>query len=168
MDAHGSFFADPKSWVAMCTVVFVGLAGKKIWSSLTDMLDARTNEVKAELDEASRLRQEAEAMLRDAQAQRDAALAEAEKLLAGAHAEAQRVAAAAQQEAEASAKRRARMALDRITAAEKAAMDEVRLAAADAATAAAQQVIQETLSHAADGRLVDQAIGQLPSALRAA
>ncbi len=71
-------------------------------------------------------------------------------------------------EAEASARRRERMALDRIAAAEKAAVDEVRMAVAEIATAAARQVIAETLTPAADARLMDHAIGQLPAALRAA
>jgi F-type H+-transporting ATPase subunit b len=57
------------------------------------------------------------------------------------------------------------MALDRIAAAEKAAVDEVRLAAAEVATAAARQVIAEGLSAEADSRLIDRAITQLPSAL---
>ena len=166
---HGdSFFADPKNWVAICTIVFVLLLGRKIWAALTTMLDERTNAIRAELEEAARLRQEAEAMLRDAQARRDAALMDAQKLLEGARAEAQRVAAAAASEAEASARRRERMALDRIAAAEKAAVDDVRVTAAEIATVAAQQVITQTLTAEADGRLVELAIGQLPSALRAA
>lgn len=163
-----SFFADPKNWVAVCTVLFVLLAGKKIWAALTAMLDDRTNAVRAELEEAARLRGEAEAMLRDAAARRDAALAEATRLLEGARAEAARLGAAAAAEAEASARRRERMALDRIAAAEKAAVDEVRMAAADVATQAARHVIAETMSAEVDGRLVEQAIGQLPAALRAA
>ena len=166
---HGdSFFADPKNWVAICTVVFVLLLGRKIWAALTDMLDARTNAIRAELEEAARLRGEAEAMLRDAQARRDAALMEAQRLLEGARTEAQRVAAAATAEAAASTRRRERMAMDRIAAAEKAAIDEVRITAAEIATVAARQVIAQTLTAEADGRLVAQAIGQLPTALRAA
>ena len=165
---HDSFFTDPKNWVAISTIIFVLLLGRKIWAALTAMLDARTNAIRAELEEAARLRREAEDMLRDAQARRDSALMEAQRLLEGARAEAQRVAAAASAEAEASARRRERMALDRIAAAEKAAVDEVRITAAEIATVAARQVIAETLTPEADGRLVQQAIGQLPAALRAA
>ena len=57
------------------------------------------------------------------------------------------------------------MAVDRIAAAEKAAVDEVRLTAAEVATVAARQVIAEGLSADADARLIDHAITQLPSAL---
>ncbi len=59
------------------------------------------------------------------------------------------------------------MAIDRIGAAEKAAVDDVRLAAVDIATTAARQVLSEGLSAEADSGLIDQAINQLPSALAA-
>lgn len=163
-----SFFAEPANWVAIAIILFALIFGRKVWAALAKMLDDRANAIRAELDEASRLRQEAEAMLSDAQARRDAAVAEARKLLEGAQAEATRVAAAAAAEAEAATRRRERMALDRIAAAEKAAIDEVRVTAAEVATQAARHVIADTLTTDADARLVDQAIGQLPSALRAA
>lgn len=168
MHQDASFFANPGNWVAISTILFVLIFGRKIWTALTQILDDRTKAVQAELAEAARLRQEAEAMREEAQAQRYAALEEAKKLLEGAQAEAARVTAAASAEAEASARRRERMALDRIAAAEKAAVDEVRITAAEVATVATRAVIGQTLSGAADVRLVDQAIGQLPSALRAA
>ena len=168
MNHEGSFFAEPANWVAIAIILFALLFGRKLWKALAQILDARANAIRAELDEASRLRQEAEAMLSDAQARRDAAVAEARKLLEGAQAEATRVAAAAAAEAEAATRRRERMALDRIAAAEKAAIDEVRVTAAEVATQAARQVIADTLTRDADARLVDQAISQLPASLRAA
>ena len=77
----------------------------------------------------------------------------------------QRAAAATLAEAEATARRREQMAVDRIAAAEKAAVDEVRMAAVDVATVAARDVIQAGLTQDADSRLIDQAIGNLPNAL---
>lgn len=159
------FFAEPRNWVLIAFVLFFAIFGGKLWAALAGMLDARAAKVREELDEAARLRQEAEAMLRDAEARRAEALREAQALIEGAKTEAARVAAAAADEAEASAKRREQMAMDRIAAAEKAAVDEVRLTAAEVATAAARQVIAEGLSAEADARLIDHAITQLPSAL---
>jgi F-type H+-transporting ATPase subunit b len=164
---HESFFGEPRNWVVLAFILFFVLFGKKIWGALAGMLDARATAVKAELDEASRLRREAESMLRDAEKQRADALAEAKALIEGARAEAVRVAAAASAEAEASAKRRERMAIERISAAEKAAVDDVRLAAVDVATAATRDVLAEGLTADADSRLIDQAIAQLPAALGA-
>jgi len=165
MEHHESFFAEPRNWVVLAFVLFFLLFGRVLWRALAGMLDNRAALVKAELEEAARLRREAEAMLQEAEKQRAQALAEAKTLIAGAQAEATRVAAAAAAEAEASSRRREQMAMDRIAAAQKAAVDEVRLAAADVATAAARQVIAQGLSQTEDATLVDQAITQLPTAL---
>ena len=167
MEHEASFFAEPRNWVVLAFILFFVLFGKKLWTPLAAMLDARAAAVKAELEEAARLRREAEAMLRDAEKQRADALTEAKAFIEGARAEADRLAAAAAAEAEASAKRREQMAIDRIAAAEKAAVDDVRLAAVDVATTAARQVLAEGLSAEADSGLIDQAINQLPSALAA-
>lgn len=131
MHHYDSFLANPANWVAITTIVFVLLFGRKLWAAITQVLDDRTKAIQAELAEAARLRQEAETMREEAQAQRYAALEEAKRLLAGAQAEAARVTEAAAAEAEASARRRERMAMDRIAAAEKAAVDEVRITAAE-------------------------------------
>ena len=168
MHEEPSFFAEPRNWVIIAFVLFFAIFGRKLWSALAAMLDDRAAKVRAELDEAARLRREAEAMLREAETRRAEALREAQALIEGANAEAGRLAAAAAAEAEASARRREQMAMDRIAAAEKAAVDEVRLTAVEVATAAARQVIAEGLSGEADLRLIDHAITQLPSALAGA
>jgi len=162
---EGSFITNSRTWVALAFIIFFVAFGRKLWSALAAMLDDRAAKVRAELEEAARLRREAEAMLKEAEQRRAEALAEAKALIEGAQAEATRAAAAATAEAEASARRREQMALDRIAAAEKAAVDEVRLTAVDVATSAARQVISEGLSPDADSRLIDHAITQLPSAL---
>lgn len=156
---------NPEFWVLIAFLIFFGLFGQRLWAAIAGMLDGRAAAIRAELDEAATLRAEAERMLRDAQAEREAALQEAKKVLERSHAEAARVTREAQTEAETAGRRREQMALDRIAAAEKAAVDEVRLAAVEVATAAARQVISEGLTAEADAALVDHAIMQLPSAL---
>lgn len=167
MHATASFFADPKNWVMVAFFLFFILFGKKLWDAFAGILDARTARVKAELEEASRLRVEAEALLEDAEKRRADALIEAKTLIERARSEAGRLATEAAAEAEAAAKRRERMAIDRIGAAEKAAIDDVRLIAADVATSAARQVIAEGLGADAGAHLIDQAITQLPATLSA-
>jgi F-type H+-transporting ATPase subunit b len=167
MHHEESFFGEPRNWVVIAFILFFVLFGRKLWGALAGMLDARATAVKAELEEAARLRREAESMLRDAEKQRADALTDAKALIEGARAEAGRVTAAAAAEAEASAKRREQMAIERIAAAEKAAVDDVRLAAADIATTAARQVLAEGLTADADAKLIDHAIMLLPSALAA-
>jgi len=167
MHHYEHFWLDPKFWVAVSFVIFLVLVGRRAWTQVTGMLDARADRVRAELAEASRLRQDAEAMLKQAEADRAAALSEATAMLDRARAEAGRVAEAAAAEAEASAKRRERMAMDRIAAAEAGAVSEVRQAAAEIAGAAARIVISERMTAEADARMIDAAVADLPRALRA-
>jgi len=165
MHEHESFFAEPVNWVVIAFVIFFVVFGGKLWGALTAMLDDRAAKVRAELEEASHLRTEAEAMLKAAEKTRDEALADAKALIAGAQAEAARLTAATAAEAEAAAKRREQMAIERIAAAEKAAVDDVRLTAVDIASTAARAVIAEGLSADTSAALIDQAIAQLPAAL---
>lgn len=168
MDHHYEYFwLDPKFWVAVSFVLFFVLVGRMAWARLTGMLDGRAAKVRADLDEAARLRAEAEAMLKQAEQDRAAALREAEETLARARAEAVRVGEAAAAEAAAAAARRERMAMDRIAAAEASALTEVRNAAAEIASAAARNVIAERMDAATDAAMIDRAVADLPRALRA-
>ncbi|HTW28852.1 MAG TPA: F0F1 ATP synthase subunit B [Acetobacteraceae bacterium] len=162
------FFTESRTWVAIAFILFFLIFGKRLWLAVAGLLDARAEAVRRELEEAARLREEAQQMLRDAEQRREAALKEAQALIDGAKVQAEQLAAAAAEEARAAARRREQMAIDRIASAEKAAVDEVRITAAEVATEAARQVIAEGLAPAADARLIDHAISQLPAALRAA
>ena len=165
MHEHGSLFADPRTWVGVAFVIFFAIFGRKMWGAITGILDKRAVQIRAELDEASRLRREAEAMLKDAQTRREVALQDAKALMEHARSEAAQVAESARADAAASATRRERMALDRISAAEAAAVTDVRLAAADVAARAAEQVLRQNLSVETDAGLIDRAITGLPAAL---
>ncbi len=162
--AH-SVFAEAVVWVTVAFVIFFILFGKRLWVAMAAMLDARAVAIEKEIAEAGRLREEAEAMLKDAEARRREALEEAKALLAAAKAEAEHLAAAAAAEAVQAARRRERMAVERIEAAEKAAVTAVRVAAVEVATAAAAEVIRRELDAASDAMLVNRAIAGLPAAL---
>lgn len=167
MEHHENFFADPRSWVAIAFVLFVVLLGPKLWKVAVAMLDKRAETIRRELAEAERLRAEAEAMLKDANARRAQAMTDATALLEGAKREAARLAEAATVDAEHAARRREKMAMERIGAAEKAAVDQVRMAAADVAASAARTIIVENLSADARSAIIDTAIARLPQALSA-
>jgi F-type H+-transporting ATPase subunit b len=163
-----SLLADPEFYVLVSFVIFFALFGARLWAALTGLLDKRANDIRAELDEAKRLRAEAEAMLADAQRARTEALAEAAEMMLRSRAEAAQLAEAAAAETEAASRRRERMALDRIAAAEKAAIADVRHIAADIATHAAERAIREGLTADTATAILDSAIADLPRALRAA
>ena len=160
--------SDPKFWVLVSFVLFFLLLGRKLWAAGTSALDARAAQIRATLDEAAMLRAEAEAMLRQAEADRAAALREAETMIARAKAEVERVATNAAAEAEASAQRRERMAMGRIAAAEASAVAEIRDAATDIAIAASRALLAELITTPVDGALVDGSVAELSKALRAA
>lgn len=165
MHHYDSIWADPRTWVGVAFLLFFVLFGRKIVTTVLGILDKRAQGIRHELEQASRLRHEAEAMLTDANAQREIAQRDAQAMLEQARAEAQRVAETTRADAAASAARREQMALDRIGAAEKAAVTDVRLAAADIAGRAAERVLAEGFSADADADLIDRAIQGLPTAL---
>ena len=95
MEGSSSFFADPKFWVAVSFVLFFVLLGSKLWKAGTGALDSRADGIRKRIDEANKLRVEAEAKLKEAEAARAEAVKEAAELLARAKTEAARIAAAA-------------------------------------------------------------------------
>lgn len=157
--------AEAVFWVTVAFIIFFILFGKRLWVVMAATLDARATAIQKEIAEAGRLREEAETMLKDAEARRHAAVEEAKALLESAKAEAEHLTAAAAAEAEQAARRRERMAIERIAAAEKAAVTAVRIAAVDVATSAATEVIRKELDPASDAALVNRAIAALPAAL---
>jgi len=157
--------SDPKFWVAVSFFLFIILAWKPLIMRLAKALDARGEKIRAEIDEAQKLRTEAEAMLKRAQAARETAEREAVALLAHAREEAARMGEAAAADLDAALKRREKMALDRIAAAEAEASAAVRAAAADVAITAARSLIASGLTQDGHAALVDAAIADIPQKL---
>jgi F-type H+-transporting ATPase subunit b len=155
-------------WVTVAVLVFAVVFGRKIAAPVTGMLDGRAHAVRAALDEAAQLKAEAQALLADAKQRHDQAMKDAKHILESAHEEAGRMAEELAREAEATAKRRERMALDRIAAAEKAAIHEVRSVAVDVATAAAAQLLRDGFAADIGATMIDHAIAGVPAALRQA
>ena len=84
MHHEPGFFAEPANWVVLAFFLFFLLFGRKLWAALTGMLDQRAVSVRAELDEAARLKSEAEAMLKQAEATRLKAQSDAKAMIEGA------------------------------------------------------------------------------------
>jgi F-type H+-transporting ATPase subunit b len=137
---------EAEFWVALGFFVFLGLMGYLgVHRMLAKSLDDRAARIKAELDEARKLKDEAAALLADYQRKRQEAESEAQEIIDGAKAEAERLAAEAKSKVEEFVARRTQMAETKIAQAEAQAAAEVRAAAADAAVAAAEKILsQET------------------------
>jgi F-type H+-transporting ATPase subunit b len=148
---------DPETWVAIAFVIFIGVLIKfGVPRMMTGYLDDRANRIKAELDEALKLRQEAEAVLAQYRLKRQEAESEAEAIITNARNEAERLAEEAKGKVEDFIARRTKMAETKIAQAEAQALADVRAAAADAAAAAAEKI----LIQAAHGQTADALIAQ--------
>lgn len=164
MPAPKALGLDATGWVALAMLVLLGIMlWKRVPAMVGKMLDGQIATIRKTLDDASRLRQEAEALKAEYEGKRNAATKEAADILAVARTDASSVIANAKLQAEALVQRRTAMAETKIAAAERAATDEVRAIVAKAATAAAQKIMAEKLDVASRDRLVDQAIGELGS-----
>jgi|DewCreStandDraft_4_1066084.scaffolds.fasta_scaffold170935_2 F-type H+-transporting ATPase subunit b len=144
-------------WVAAAFVIFVAFliyigAHRKVFA----LLDQRSARIQAELDEARRLREEAEKILAAYQSRQREADREAAEIIASAKAEAERHAAEARARLDDYVLRRTKMAETKIAQAEAQALADVRAAAADAAVAAAEKILAQTVK----GKIADELIAR--------
>ncbi|MEJ0025432.1 MAG: ATP F0F1 synthase subunit B [Rhizomicrobium sp.] len=157
---------EPEFWVAVGFVAVIGLLlYVRVPRMVAGMLDARAAGISAELDEARRLREEAEATLAGLKAKAAGAEREAQSIVDEAKAEAQRFAVEARAALSQQIARRAQVAQDKIAQAEAAAMAEIRQLAADAATAAAEKLIAARMNESKAAAMIETSIKALGSKL---
>ena len=153
-------------WIALALVaLIVALVAAKVPGAAGKALDSHGARIQAELDEAKRLREEAQALLASLTAERQKAEALAAEMLETAKAEAKRMEQEAQAKLDEQIKRRADLAERRIASAEAQAAAEVKTAAADLASQIAEQVLTARIAKAKSDPLIAQALEQLPGKL---
>ena len=152
---------DPTFWVAVAFVVFVGLMVWKARKPMLDGLDARAERIKTELDEAQRLREEAQKTLAEYKRKQRDAVKEAEDMLASARHEAELLSKQAADDLANTLRRRERAALEKIAQAEAQAVQDVRAQAVDIAMAATAKLLSENVNPERDQAMVDKAIKDL-------
>ena len=160
--APSVFGMDATGWVSLAMAIFIAvLIWKKVPALIGKGLDDRIAAIRAQLDEASKLRAEAEALKAEYQAKLASAEKDAAALHARAEEEAKLMLADAKASTEALIARRQQMAENKIAAAERAAIADIRAKAVNAATTAAASLIAQTHDAKADKALVDGTIGSL-------
>ncbi len=153
---------DPAGWVSLAMLALLGIfLWKKVPAMIGAGLDKKIADIRSQLDEAASLRAEAEKLRGEYQAKMKAAEVETAAMRARAEEEAEAILAKAKSDTDDLIKRRQQMAEDRIAAAERTALAEVRQKAATAATAAAATLIAEKHDRNADKALVDDTIKSL-------
>jgi F-type H+-transporting ATPase subunit b len=150
---------DAPAWIALAmVVVFALLIWKRVPAIIGKALDKKIAGIREQLDEAAQLRAEAETLKGEYEARAAQADAEATTMIDRARAEAEGIRRQAEVDAAALVERRTRMAQDKIAAAERQAIEEVRTKAASAAAAAAARLIGEKMDAGADRAIVDRTI----------
>ncbi|WP_095011326.1 hypothetical protein [Tsuneonella mangrovi] len=166
---HGGEHAEPTAlmlnaggWWAMAVLALIALMiYLKVPQIVGAMLDKKIEGIRQNLDEAATLRKEAEALKAEYEQKVKNAAKHAEELKAAAEEEAKAIVKKAKDDATALVARHEKMAEEKIAAAERAVVAELRAKASSAAAAAARQLIAEGHGADADAKLVDKAIADI-------
>jgi F-type H+-transporting ATPase subunit b len=162
-EAEPSFYGvTPPMFIAVAMLLVIGaLIWKKVPAAIGKALDDKIALIRDQLAEAEALRKEAEALKAEYEEKAKSVDKDREALLERARHEADEIVAKAKSDAEALVGRRTRMAEDKIAAEERTAIEQLRAAAADAATKAAARLIAERHDATTDEQLVNQAIKEI-------
>ncbi len=158
-------FQDPTFWVLVAFVIFFLAVGGKIYRAITAGLDARTAQIRQDIDEARRLREEAQAVLANTQRQQRQAADEAAAIIGQAREHAEVMGAEAAAALKTALGRRRDQAMDKIAQAEAAAVNQVRDATVDVAMAATRRILRARLKGKRADALIGAAIKELPDKL---
>jgi F-type H+-transporting ATPase subunit b len=157
MDETTAVFFGAEFWVLVAFVIFaLVLVRMRVHTTVVGSVDKRAAMIRAELDQARSLREEAQRVLGEYQQKRSAAEQEAASIIAAAREEADRLAVEAKSKAEDFVARRTKMAEQKIAQAEAQAVADVRAAAAEAAVSAAEKILTDTVK----GKVADDLIGR--------
>jgi F-type H+-transporting ATPase subunit b len=155
-------FLDPETWVAIAFIILIGVfAWLGVHRTVLTALDHRADRIKAELDDALRLKEEAAKVLDEYKARRASAEREAQDIVANARAEAERIAAEAKTKMEDFVARRTKTAESKIALAEAQALADVRAAAADAAVQAASTILSQSVKGSLADDLLTKGIAEV-------
>ncbi|MBB4064350.1 F0F1 ATP synthase subunit B [Gellertiella hungarica] len=160
MHFDATFFAFVGLVIFLALVVYLKVPGM-----VAKSLDARADQIRNDLSEAKRLREEAQQLLAEYQRKRKEAEADAAKIVAAAEREAEMIAAEAKQKTEEFVARRNALSEQKIKQAETDAVNAVRAAAVDLAIAAAEKVLASRADANVQADLFNQAVGEVKTRL---
>jgi len=157
---------DATFWALVALIIFLGaMVYLKVPGMVTSALDKRADTIQKELDEARRLREEAQALLADYQRKGREAETEAEEIIEQAKREAEALTAESGKRLEEYVANRTRQAEEKIAQAEAQALQEVRALSADVAIAAAEKVLAAKVTGTTADTLIERSIGEVKSKL---
>ena len=152
---------DPRLWVALAFFIFIGLTYKKISAYAIRALDERSAKIKTELDEARRLREEAQAVLADYRQKQAEYRKEAESILEEARRDGDILRARAEEDIKAAMDNRMKQAIERIAQEEASAIAEVRNHVVDMALSSARTLIADHVAAMPQDNFVQMTLGDI-------
>ncbi len=153
-------FHDPTFWVAVAFLLFIGALFKPVKKILLSGLDKRSEQIREELDQALRLKEEAQELLSSYQRQQQEVEKEAQAIIKEAESEAKLIAQKAEKDLEENLNKRIDMAMQKISAYEASVLQEIREKALDATTAAVTEAIKKQVSSDKANALIESSIKQ--------
>jgi F-type H+-transporting ATPase subunit b len=157
---------NPLFWVLVAFVIFFALLiYYGVPGSIGKALDDRADDIRKELDEARKLREDAQALLADYQRKAREAETEARSIIDQARREAEALAVEARKALAESVDRRSKLAEEKIARAEAQALADVRSTAVDTALAASRELLKGRASGAMGDALIAKSIGDLKGKL---
>lgn len=165
-ESSGGLLQDTSFWVLIAFAIVIGVFVRAgIHKSIAGGLDKRAQNIADEINEARKMREEAQELLAAYQRQQRDAEEEAAAIIEQAKVDAQRLAAEAHEKIDEQMKRRAKAAEEKIARAEAQALSEVRANTAELAVEAARKIIKERMDQGAQTAFVDRAIADLRNKL---
>ena len=158
-------YDNPGFWVAVAFVIFVLIFARPVWKFSVKSLDKKINAIETSIEEATKLREEAQDLLASYKRKLATAEKEAEDIIGEAREEALTLKAQMTKDLKSSLSRREKLALDRISQAENDASSEVRTMITDVALLATRQLLIENIDNKKADELINKSIVDLSSKL---
>jgi len=148
-------------WVALSFLGFIALVYKPVGKILCDALDARANKIQSELQEALKLKEEAQALLSSYQRKQQEVAKDAENIIIEAEAEAKRIAKESEAALDEALNKRVEVAMQKVAAYEASVLQQVKHNSVDIAISTVRQLINENLTKDMAQELVSKSVADL-------
>lgn len=160
-----TFIQTPEFWVAVGFISLVAIIAKPAWRSITKMLDSRSEQIKNSLDEATKLREEAQHLLAEYQRNQRNAAREVEEIIKDARLQADHITKTTLDNLKKNLQRREQIALEQISQAEKEATQAVRDSLIDLTIDTTRVILEKKITNVEAISLIEEGIKELPSKL---
>jgi F-type H+-transporting ATPase subunit b len=159
------FFSDPKTWVAVATILFFVVAFRPAKKALLGMIDARTAEISRKLDEANKLKEEAQTLLENIKRKNSKSQQEADAIINQAKQEADAIISEATQKLERDIENRRKMAIQKIESYKEAATAEIKNHITNLTVEVSRKLLVDNINGDVSKNIVSNSIEKLSKTL---